>query len=245
MNASASQPQSSQNMWFSISLGLIGVIIGYAAATFTQPAQQPPAQADTPPPAASSAPPPNLQDIPAVDAATDHIRGNPSASVSVITYSDFECPFSKRHHPTLQQILDAYGNDVNVVYRHFPLSFHQNAEKEAEASECVAELGGNDAFWKFADGIYEKTTSNGTGFALDQLPVLAKQVGVDENAFKTCLDSGKYQAKIAAEMQAGSKAGIDGTPGTVIVRNATKEAKLVVGAQPLDAFKTAIDALKK
>lgn len=236
------------NLWFAVSLGLMGIIIGYSAALFTAPAGVGPAQvAKSQPsvpsnvPTSAPAPTPSGPVPPIV--ATDHVRGNKSAKVTMITYSDFECPFSKRHHPTLQKILDAYKNDVNVVYRHYPLSFHQNAQKEAEASECAAELGGNDTFWKYTDAIYERTTSNGTGFALDALAPLAKELGMNEAKFKECLDSGKYTQKVKDEMDAGATAGVRGTPGNIILLNGTKTSELVSGAQPFEAFKTAIDKM--
>src|SRR5690349_16280049 len=99
-----------------------------------------------------------------ISASRDHIYGNPDAPISLVEYSDFECPFCKRFHSTAKEIIDAYGGKVNWVYRHFPLSMHNpGAEKQAEASECVAQLGGNDAFWKYANAIYARTQSNGNG----------------------------------------------------------------------------------
>ncbi len=175
----------------------------------------------------------------------DHVRGDLSkAKIALVEYSDYECPFCKTFHPTLLSVLKKYGNDVALVYRHFPLSFHQNAEKEAEAAECVAQLGGNTAFWNFSDKIYDRTTSNGTGFALTALGPLAKEVGVDQKKFQDCLDSGK-NAKLVADQQAGGEAaGISGTPGTIII---TKEGKtdMVNGAQSLSTVESQIDALLK
>jgi protein-disulfide isomerase len=179
-----------------------------------------------------------------VDPKTDHIRGDKNAKVFVIEYSDFECPFCKRHHPTMQQLMTDYGGKVAWVYRQYPLSFHQNAQKEAEASECAAELGGNDAFWKFTDKIFERTTSNGTGFALDALGPLAKEIGLNQQAFQKCLDSGKYAAKVAQDEQEGQAAGVSGTPGNIVW---TKDGKsqLVEGAVPLQSLKSVIDPLLK
>lgn len=171
----------------------------------------------------------------------DHVRGERNASVALIEYSDLECPFCKTFHPTMLQAMKEYDGKIMWVYRHFPLSFHANAQKEAEASECAAELGGNDAFWKYVDAIYERTTSNGTGFALDKLGPLATEVGLNQTNFQKCLDSGKYASKVKDEMNAGSEAGIRGTPGTIILNIKTGERKDVPGAVPYEQLKPLID----
>jgi len=185
-----------------------------------------------------------IDQLPPITSA-DHVRGDlTKAKVALVEYSDYECPYCKQFQTTMQDVVKAYGTDVAWIYRYFPLSFHQNAEKEAEAAECVAQLGGNTAFWNFSDKIYERTTSNGTGFALTALGPLAKEVGVDQKKFQTCLDSGK-NAKLVADEQAGGEAtGIDGTPGTIIL---TKDGKsdIITGAQPLASVKASIDALLK
>ena len=172
--------------------------------------------------------------------SADHIRGNKDAKVTLIEYSDFECPYCKNFQATLTEIMNTYGDKIRLAYRHYPLPFHANAEKEAEASECVAQLGGNDAFWKFADDIYQRTTSNGTGFALDQLGPLAAEVGVDQQQFQSCLDSGKYAKLVKDSIAEGQGAGVQGTPSTFIV-DSKGNSQLVVGAQPIDSFKTVID----
>jgi protein-disulfide isomerase len=172
--------------------------------------------------------------------AADHIRGNKNAKVTLIEYSDFECPYCKSLEPTLTEILKTYADKIRLVYRHYPLSFHANAQKEAEGSECVANLGGNDAFWKYLDAIYARTTSNGTGFSLDALGSLAAEVGVDQQQFQSCLDSGKYAQLVKDSIAEGSAAGVDGTPATFII-GSKGNSQLVVGAQPVDNFKTIID----
>lgn len=189
-------------------------------------------------------PDPNNPTVGTVKAVSkdDHIRGNANAKVVLIEYSDYECPFCKRFHPTMQQVMQAYGDKIAWVYRHFPLSFHQNAQKEAEAAECVYEQGGNDAFWKFTDKIYDKTTANGTGFALDQLGPLAKEVGVNQQKFQSCLDSGKYTAKVNQDLAEGQAAGVTGTPGTIIMVDG-KAKSIIPGALPFDSIKQAIDAV--
>lgn len=192
-------------------------------------------------------------DIPPVT-STDHIRGNPNAKAVFVEYSDYECPYCKSFHPTMQQLVQTYGNDIAWVYRQFPIQqIHQNAPKESEAAECVAEIAGEEAFWRFTDGIVAKTTSGGTGFALDQLPVLAKEVGVtDEAKFKDCLDSGKMSQKIQASISSGTAAGIEGTPTTFVLTKAKPQffffkskqpAQIIPGVMTLDRLKDVVNKL--
>lgn len=175
----------------------------------------------------------------------DHVRGAKNPKVYLVEYSDFECPFCKRFHPTMQQALEEFGDSVAWVYRHFPLSFHANAQKEAEASECANELGGNDAFWKYTDKIFERTTSNGTGFALDQLVPLAKEIGLNESKFKSCLDSGKYSAHVNQDISEGTGAGVNGTPTTFIMTADGNTISSVPGALPYEQIKPGIDQALK
>jgi protein-disulfide isomerase len=172
--------------------------------------------------------------------SSDHTRGNKNAKVTLVEYSDFECPFCQRFHPVTQELLKTYGDKIRLVYRHFPLTFHANAQKEAEASECIAELGGQDAFWKYVDTIFERTTANGTGFALEKLGPLAGELGVNQAEFQTCLDSDKYEKLVKDQIADGTKGGVSGTPSTFII-DPKGETQLIVGAQPIEAFKTEID----
>lgn len=176
--------------------------------------------------------------------AADHIRGNKDATISMVVYSDFECPYCKRFYPIALQILSSYGNKVNFVYRQYPLSFHEPmASKEAQASECVADLGGNDAFWKFADLAYNKTQSGGNGLNDADLVNIAVQTGVDKTSFQTCLSSSKFAAKVKQDIAEGDKAGVSGTPGNIFVNHKTGEIKVLNGAQPFETFKALIDAM--
>ena len=179
-----------------------------------------------------------------VSAKRDHVFGNPDAAVSLIEYSDFECPFCKRFHATPKAIVDAYGGKVNWVYRHFPLAFHNpGAQKQAEASECAAALGGNDAFWMYADRIYERTRSNGNGFPLAGLVPLAEEIGLDGDAFRECLESERYAARVQEDYDEGVAIGISGTPGTVVLHNGSGEAIPRPGAVPVEALRELVDRL--
>lgn len=173
----------------------------------------------------------------------DWVKGDRNAEIALIEYSDFECPFCKQFHPTAQQVVDSYPGKVMWVYRHFPLAFHQNAQKEAEGAECVGEQGGNEAFWKFTDAIYERTTSNGLGFALDKLGPLAAELGYNQTAFQTCLDSGKYAQKVTDQMAGGQAAGVSGTPGNILLNVKTGETQLLPGAVPFASVKSALDQM--
>lgn len=172
----------------------------------------------------------------------DHVRGDLSKAEAVIVeYSDTECPFCKQFHSTMKQVVQQYGDRVAWVYRHFPLTtLHAKAPKEAEATECVYELGGPEKFWAFLDKIYEVTPSN-DGLDAAQLPVLAQQVGVDRSRFESCLNSGKYAAKIQDDIAAAAAAGAQGTPYSVILVGDQKIP--LEGALPFAQIKSALDQL--
>lgn len=168
----------------------------------------------------------------------DHIRGSKDAKVFIIEYSDFECPFCSTFDETAKQALDAYGDDVAWIYRHYPLdAIHPNARPAANASECAAELGGEDAFWKFTDYVF---ANQGTVFTGEGLPAVADQIGIDRSAFENCIDSNKYADKIEDQYQTGVTAGVSGTPGNFIM---TRDGQVWVipGAVPFETLKVAID----
>ncbi|NIL99821.1 MAG: thioredoxin domain-containing protein [Gammaproteobacteria bacterium] len=174
----------------------------------------------------------------------DHIYGSADARISLIEYSDFECPYCKRFHPTAKQAVDAYGGKVNWVYRHFPLGFHNPlAQKEAEASECAAEIGGNDGFWRYADALYARTRSNGKGFPLDGLVPLAAELGLDQARFSDCFESERHAERVQEDFREGQAIGISGTPGNILLDNETGRVRVVSGAVPLARLRAEIDKL--
>ncbi len=184
----------------------------------------------------------NIDDIKPVT-KEDHIRGDINAPVKIVEFSDFECPFCKKFHPTMQRIVDEYGKSGKVawVYRHFPLdSIHPfKARNEAKASECVAELGGNEAFWKFADEIFRITPSNNQ---LDQslLPQIAETAGVNRADFEACMKTTKYDQHIEDNLQDAIASGGTGTPYSVLI--APNGQKFPIsGAQPYSAVKSLIE----
>lgn len=177
----------------------------------------------------------------------DPVIGNKDAQVTVIEFGDFECPFCKQ---SFEELLPQLKRDyidtgkVKLVYRDFPLDFHENARKEAEAAECARDQGGVASYYKYHDQIFTQTESNGTGLALTQLPAIAKTLGLNAQQFQECLDSGKYAEEVEKDYQDGMAAGITGTPGWFIGKTGddnTITAPAVEGAQPYSVFKTIIE----
>lgn len=160
----------------------------------------------------------------------DHVRGDlKKAKVVMVEYSDFECPFCGRHNPSMLSAMEDFGDDIAWVYRHFPLSFHPEANPAALASECAAEQG---KFWEFADIMYENQETLSTEFYQST----AKSLKLNMNKFNDCFETAKYQDRINADMATGSEAGVSGTPATFI------NGQLVSGAVPYTTLKDAISS---
>ncbi len=187
----------------------------------------------TPTRAAPTAPTPSvdLSDIEDDDA----FKGEDNAPVTIVEFSDFECPFCARfYQQTLPQIESKYidTGKVKFVYRDFPLGFHQNAQKAGEATECAEEQG---KFWEMHDMLFDKGVTGG----VTSFKQYAADLGLDTSEFNSCLDSGKYADEVQQDMKDGTAAGVRGTPGFII------NGKLVSGAQPFSVFEQAIeDALQ-
>lgn len=180
----------------------------------------------------------------------DAVLGSANAPVTMIEFSDYECPFCKRHftevYPEIKRDYIDTGKlklvfrDLIAVSGHNPL-----ATSQAMAAECAGELGGDVAYFKYHDALFAKTTSNGNGMLLSDLPVLAKNIGLNVAAFNQCLASNKYKDEVAKDQADGNKAGVNGTPSFFVGKssaNGTIEGTIIVGAQPYTNFKTAIDA---
>ncbi len=163
------------------------------------------------------------------------LKGSEDAPVLIEEWSDFECPFCTRwYQQTLPQIEEQYikTGKVKLVYKDFPLSFHANAQKAAEAGKCALEQG---KFWEMHDKIFD-SSAVGVKPTVDNLKAWAGELGLKQSKFDECLDSGRTAAAVRAEMAEGQQKGISGTPGFLI------NGQLISGAQPFEAFKTAIDA---
>ncbi|MEX0933855.1 MAG: DsbA family protein [Candidatus Paceibacterota bacterium] len=177
----------------------------------------------------------------------DYLKGSRDAKVTLVEFSDLECPFCKNFHITLQSILDEYdAKEVAWVYRHAPLAqLHSKALYEANAAECAGELGGNNAFWAFTDRIFEITPSN-NGLDLALIPGIAEAIGLNKEAFAECLEEGRHREKIDAHFQnaiaTAQALGITrfGTPFSVLI---DKKGNItpIQGAQSREAVKALIE----
>ncbi len=169
----------------------------------------------------------------------DWVRGDSKAPITIVEYSDIDCPFCQNFHATMKQLLQQYDGDVKWVYRHFPLtSLHPNAFTKAEAVECVGSLEGNDAFWQFTDLLIEDKT-----ITVDQLADKASGIGVDKNKFQACMDNHDFAQKIQDQANEAISAGGQGTPYSVII--AGKQRLPINGALPLAQITQQLDSLIK
>jgi protein-disulfide isomerase len=159
-------------------------------------------------------------------------KGPKNAPVTIVEFSDFHCPFCSRVQSSLQQVMNDYGDQVRIVWRHFPLAMHQSAPRAHEASQCAFE---QHKFWEFHDLLFENMDKKNDAAYIGH----AEKIGLDMAAFKQCLETGKYAEYIKEEVAAGQKAGVRGTPGFFI------NGKSLRGAQPYDRFKALIDEALK
>ncbi len=164
-----------------------------------------------------------------VDSAGAPAQGPETAPVTIIEFSDFECPYCSRVVPTLERVREEYGDKVRLVFRQFPLrSIHPNAQKAAEASLCANDQG---RFWEMHDVMFQEQKALG----LDQLKQKAARLELDTEAFNECLDSGRYEDQVAADLEAGSSFGVTGTPAIFI------NGRFLSGAQPFEAIAKIVD----
>ncbi|MDD5165684.1 MAG: thioredoxin domain-containing protein [Candidatus Pacebacteria bacterium] len=189
--------------------------------------------------------------------ANEHILGNPNAKIKIVEYSDPSCPYCKMFHPTMEQVMNAYGASGKVawVYRQFPLDkpdangniLHPNAGHEAQAFECAASIGGNDKFWAYTKEWYnvfplQGATDRPVAEDTAQLASIAKKVGLNAISFSDCLASGQFKSKVEAQYLDGVNAGVSGTPYNIIITPSGAKIPLA-GAVSYSTLKNTIDTL--
>lgn len=180
--------------------------------------------------------------IPAVS-ATEHVRGATNPKITIVEYSDPECPFCRIFHGTMQSVMTKYDGKIAWVYRHYPIeSLHKKAINEASATECIAKIGGETAFWNYIDLLYKTTPSN-DGLDASKLPEMAKTVGVDVAKFNACLSAKETLPTITKAISDAQALGINGTPQSYII--AGSDMYEVQGAMPVASLQAAIDQILK
>lgn len=178
----------------------------------------------------------------------DPVLGDPDAPVTMIEFSDFECPFCKR---SFEQILPSLKQDyietgkVKFVYRDLPLPFHNPlATQEALAANCARDQGGDETYFKYHDEIFNRTKSNGRGLTTDGLYTIANDLKLKEKTFKSCLDSEKYKDEVTKDLQEANAAGATGTP-TFFIGKSTPDGiidgEIIIGAVPYTSIKPVIE----
>lgn len=232
----------------SIAILMHGGIIKIGAKTAAQPSAAAPAA----PAAQQPQQPPQQPTSGKVSVDDDPVLGNKDAKVTLIEFSDYECPFCKRHfdqvYPSLKKNYIDTGK-VKMVFRDYPLPFHDPmATFEANAADCAREQGGDSAYFKFHDAIFAKTKSNGNGLTKDEVYQFASDLGLNQGQLKSCADSLKYAEEVKKDATDGSSAGVSGTPAFFVGKSdpsGTITGQIIVGAQPFTAFQSAIDPLLK
>lgn len=161
-------------------------------------------------------------------AAVDPVRGSAAAPVTIVEFSDYQCPFCARVNPTLEQVRKTYGDKVKIIFKDFPLPNHPQAPKAAEAAHCAGEQG---KYWELHDQMF----ANQRALNVPELKQYAAGLGLDAAKFNQCLDSGQHAGLVAAGLAQGEKMGVNSTPTLYI------NGRALIGAQPFDAFKQIID----
>jgi protein-disulfide isomerase len=165
----------------------------------------------------------------AVSVAGDPAKGPAAAPITIVEFSDFQCPYCARVNPTLKQVEEKYGDKLRMVFRDFPLvQIHKEAAKAAEAGECAHEQG---KFWEMHDRLF----ANQSKLQVEALKQAASEIGLDSVKFNACLDSSKYASEVQSDVEEGARYGVTGTPAFFI------NGRLLGGAQPLQAFTEVID----
>jgi protein-disulfide isomerase len=160
--------------------------------------------------------------------ATDPVRGNVAAPVTIVEFSDYQCPFCARVNPTLARVREVYGDRVKIVFKDYPLPNHAQAPKAAEAARCAGE---QQKYWEMHDAMF----ANQRALEVPALKQTARAIGLEGAAFDQCLDSGKHAGAVRANAELGEKMGVNSTPTLYV------NGRALIGAMPFENFKAIID----
>lgn len=161
----------------------------------------------------------------------DWILGNKNAKITLVEFSDFECPFCSRFKPVVDQVMQEYKDKVRVVYKHYPLTtIHPNAQKAAEAAECAGEQKA-EKFWEMHDKLF----ANNTNLSIENYKTWAKDIGLNASKFATCIDKGEKAADVQADQAYADTIGVTGTPTSFV------NGYIISGAQDYSYVKNLIE----
>lgn len=171
-------------------------------------------------------------------AKDDWMRGDKKADITIVTFSDIDCPYCQKFHDTMNQVMKNYDKKINWVFRQFPLAqLHPEATKKAEYAECIGNIGGNDKFWAFLDYMFTNKT------ALADINTALNKIGVNADKINACVTEGKFAQKVQDQTAQAVDAGGRGTPYSVIV--AGDQRLPINGALPYETIAKQLDTLVK
>jgi protein-disulfide isomerase len=167
-------------------------------------------------------------------ADSENSRGETGAKVTIVEFSEYQCPFCKRYiEAAYAQIWEEYEGKIRYVFRDYPLPFHQHAQKASEAARCAAD---QDGFWEYHDLLFENQSVWSSKTEIDQdLVAFATELSLNKSQFESCLTSGEHAQTVKDDLALGQELGVSGTPTFFI------NGRMLVGAQPFEAFKEIID----
>lgn len=163
------------------------------------------------------------------------VYGNEDAKITIVEFSDFECPFCQKHHPTIKDFVDS-NDDVKWVFKHFPLNSHPQAKPASIAAECAHEQG---KFFEYVADLFENQKSLASNYYTE----LASELGLDQSKFEACLESDEAATKVNSDYQMGIAAGVTGTPATIIF-NEDGDIELVSGAVEESYIESVVNDMK-
>ncbi|HSE41820.1 MAG TPA: DsbA family protein [Acidobacteriota bacterium] len=178
---------------------------------------------------------PYKENLAKINLSNAPVKGAQDAKVTIVEYTDFQCPYCSRAHVTVEQLLKDYDGKIKVAYKALPLNIHNWAEDSAVAAACVSEQN-KDVFWKYANFFFQNQTTLTKDNLNTKIFEMAKTNGLDEAALKTCIDSKKTLPQVQADVKEAQALGFQSTPSFVV------NGRPVIGAKPIEEFKQIIDA---
>ncbi len=168
--------------------------------------------------------------------AEDYVRGAENPELTIVEYSSFLCGYCGRFFPTLDQIVEEYGDQVAWVYRHY------GSNELAELSECVGEYSGEEKFWEFTETLHSTLAEDSSVREIENAIELAVDIGADKETMQACVDNGEFEQRVQDQTAGGRAAGVSGTPNSILVTS-DGEYRMIIGAQPYSNVKAAIEEL--